>query len=725
MLENRNYKELEPLFKPRGIAVLGASENKYKIGYLQVQALLDGKFTGEIYPIHRSAKEIAGLTCYPTVEEVQGDVDLAIMCTGANQIEAGIIDCAKKGVKAVIVFAAGFSETGEEGQKLQADLTRLAREHGIRIIGPNCVGLVNTSNGLIGTFSPAILYVPMDGKKGVGYISQSGAFGVLTFMAAAQNGILFNYFVSTGNEMESEFADFVEYMIYDDETQIISGYMEGAKDPQRLLELSKEALKRNKPIILMKTGRSSAGSRAAASHTGSLAGADNIYDAYFKQAGIVRADDYEDIIAFSKLFQSNKLPKGKNTVIVTSSGGRGINEADRCESYGLNVMTLSEETQRKIQEVIPSFASTTNPIDLTAAASVTNPELFLAPLQALVDDPEVHNIVFTEFPHNWTKEMPILQEFISICENSDKFICVTTFELEGMKYPPATASLIEHGIPVISGSMNPIRSLSKLVKYAYKYQQQFEEQAHQEIYLKQDFAHMFQGQKLLSEAQSGSVLQAYGIPSTSRVIAMDVEAAKAIADSKGYPVVMKVDSAQIPHKTEADAIRLNLQNSEEVQVAFNEIMENARNYNPDAVINGISVQEMLEEGVEVIIGAQNDPLFGPVIMVGLGGIFVEVFKDVSFRVAPLTRRDALEMLDELKGKAVLDGARGKAKVDSEAIIDILLRVSALMMDQRDYIQELDINPVIVYEKGAKAADAMIALKEVVETAAVGGISDVQ
>lgn len=724
MLENRHYETLAPLFNPKDIAVVGASESKYKIGYLQVQALIDGKFTGEIYPIHRTATEIAGLRCYPSVSEVEGEVDLAILCTSANQIEEGIIDCAKKGVKAVIIFAAGFSETGEEGIAQQQRLAMLARQHGIRIVGPNCVGLVNTSNGLIGTFSPAILMVPTDGKKGVGYVSQSGAFGVLTYMAAAQNGILFNYFVSTGNEMESEFADFIEYMIHDEQTKIITGYMEGARDPKRLLALAKEALKRKKPIVLMKTGRSEAGSQAAASHTGSLAGADNIYDAFFRQAAIVRADDYDDIISFSKLFLANKLPKGRNTVIVTSSGGRGINEADRCESLGLHVVPLSEETKAKIREDIPSYASATNPIDLTAAASVTNPELFLAPMKALTEDPDVHNIIFTEFPHNWTKEMPILQEFISLCEKSDKFVCVITFEIEGMTYPPATKTLVEHGIPVISGSLNPIRALSKLVTYAEQYRGQFDEVAEQEVFLKQEIDALIAGQEMLSEAQAATVLQAYGIPTTNRVIAMDVEAAKAVSEQMGYPVVMKVDSAQIPHKTEVDAIRLNLQNEAEVQQAFHEIMQNAKNYCPEAIINGISVQEMLGEGVEMIIGAQRDPLFGPVIMVGLGGIFVEIFKDVSFRVAPLSRKDAVDMLEELKGKALLHGARGKVKVDTEAIIDVLLRVSSLMMDH-DQIEELDINPLIVYEKGVKAADAMMALKKVEENVVVGGLTDVQ
>ncbi|GEK34602.1 acetate--CoA ligase family protein [Kurthia sibirica] len=721
MTGTENYKALEPLFNPRGIAVLGASENKYKIGYMQVQALLDGKFTGKIYPIHREAQSIAGLQCYKTVAEVQGDVDLAIMCTGANQIEAGIIDCANKGVKAIIIFAAGFSETGEDGIALQVKLTAMAKRFGIRIVGPNCVGLVNTSNGLIGTFSPAILAVPSNGKKGVGYVSQSGAFGVLTYMAAAQNGILFNYFVSTGNEMESEFSDFIEYMVYDDHTTIISGYMEGAKNPARLRLLAKESLRRNKPIILMKTGRSEAGSRAAASHTASLAGSDAIYDAFFKQTGIVRADDYDDIISFSKLFQANRLPKGNHTVIITSSGGRGINEADRCESVGLEIVQLGEKTTAKIREDIPGFASATNPIDLTAAASVTNPELFLAPMKALVADPTIHNIIFTEFPFNWTKEMPILQEFIAICKNSDKFICVTTFEIAGMNYPQATAELVDNGIPVISGALNPIRALGKLVKYAEKYNAQFEEELVVEKVSKQEIPSIMADKLTLSEAESTAILQAYQIPTTQHFVAVNVEEAQRFAQQIGYPVVMKIDSADIPHKTEADAIRLNLQTAKEVSDAYQDIMANAKKYNDTALLNGVSVQEMLQQGVEVIIGANNDAVFGPVVMVGLGGIFVEIFKDVSFRVAPFSKKDAYDMLDELKGKAILDGARGMSSLDKDAIVDVLLKVSELMLDYKDQIAELDINPIIVYNKGVKAADAMITLKQpTTMKSAIGG-----
>jgi len=707
----QNYESLKPLFNPKSIAILGASESPYKIGHLQIRALIDGKFAGDIIPIHRTAKEIAGLTCYPTLADVPGDVDLVIFCLGLEQIKEGLVACAAKNVKAAIIFASGFSEAGAYGEQLQQELAQLAKKHGIRIVGPNCVGLVNTENGLIGTFTPSFLTVPLDGKRGVGYISQSGAFGVLTYMAAAQHGINFNYFVSTGNEMESGFEDFMEYMVHDSQTSIISGYLEGAKNPEKLKTLSKEALAKNKPILLMKTGKSSAGSRAAASHTGSLAGSDKIYDAFFKQHGIVRAEDFDDVIGFTKLFNPDKLPKGKNTVIVTSSGGRGINEADRCEAHGLNIMELSRETRAAIQTNLPDYASTANPIDLTAAASVSNPEFYLEPLRALVNDPDVHNIIFTDFPFAWDENSPQLQEFIALSNASDKVIALFPFPLEGMTYPKATATLVKNGIAVVPCSLNPVRALTKLVEYSEAYRRS-------QVTTLADYKqpHVTLNDLLipgetLSEAQASEVLSRYGIPTTERRIAASLEEAVTHATAIGYPVVLKIDSPDIPHKTEADAIRLNVKTPEEVSQAYTEIVKNAQAYNPEARIHGVSVQEMLAEGVEVIIGAHNDDTFGPVIMAGLGGIFVEVFKDIAFKVAPINRQDALNLIDELQGKAILHGARGKNPVDKEAIVEVLLKVSALITDHKDQIQELDINPLVVYEKGIKAADAMLVVKE--------------
>lgn len=707
----QNYESLKPLFNPQSIAILGASESPYKIGHLQIRALIDGKFAGDIIPIHRTAKEIAGLTCYPTLAEVPGDVDLVIFCLGLEQIKEGLEACAAKNVKAAIIFASGFSEAGEYGEQLQQELAQLAKEHGIRIVGPNCVGLVNTENGLIGTFTPSFLTVPLDGKRGVGYISQSGAFGVLTYMAAAQHGINFNYFVSTGNEMESGFEDFMEYMVHDSQTSIISGYLEGAKNPEKLKTLSKEALAKNKPLLLMKTGKSSAGSRAAASHTGSLAGSDKIYDAFFKQHGIIRAEDFDDVIGFTKLFNPDKLPKGKNTVIITSSGGRGINEADRCEAHGLNIMELSPETRAAIQTNLPHYASTANPVDLTAAASVSNPEFYLEPLKALVNDPDVHNIIFTDFPFAWDENSPQLQEFIELSNASDKVIALFPFPLEGMTYPKATATLVKNGIAVVPCSLNPVRALTKLVEYSEAYRRSQVTALADYKQPHADLSDLLIPGETLSEAQASAVLARYGIPTTNRRIATSLEEAVTHATAIGYPVVLKIDSPDIPHKTEADAIRLNVKTPEAVSQAYAEIVKNAQAYNREARIHGVSVQEMLAEGVEVIIGAHNDDTFGPVIMAGLGGIFVEVFKDIAFKVAPINRQDALNLIAELQGKAILHGARGKAPVDKEAIVDVLLKVSALITDHKDHIQELDINPLVVYEKGIKAADAMLVVKE--------------
>lgn len=717
-----SYLSLEPLFNPESVAVLGASENKNKIGYLQVKALLDGGFKGDIYPINPKTERIGGLMCFPSLSEVPKQVDLAILCVSAKKVKQCLEECAQNKVKAAVIFASGYSEIGEEGLKEQQLINEIAKENGIRIIGPNCVGLINTTNGLMGTFSPGLTNVPLNDQKEVGFITQSGAFGVLTYIASAQNGLSFNYFVSVGNEVETEFSDVIEYMIHDPKTSVISGYLEGEKNPGKLRKLAKQALINNKPIIIMKSGRSSAGSRAAASHTGSLAGSDKIYDGFFKQTGIIRADDYEDIISFSKLFLSKKLPTGRNSVIVTSSGGRGINEADRCESFGLKINALNNKAKTEIQRHIPAFASASNPVDLTAAAAITNPELFLEPLKVLAKDPDTDIIIFSEFPMDWDSTNPLLKEFIEICRNTDKFILVTTFPLEGMSIPKSAAELEKNGIPVIPGSLNPIRALAKLVNYSEKYQKMKQEinQPLQEVEEKKDLKDLLLPGLTLSESQASDILDSYGIPTTRRGVAITESEAIKLADNIGYPVVLKIDSPDIPHKSEAGAIKLNLMDGQEMSNAFQEINRNAGNYDPNARINGVSVQEMLPEGVEVIVGVNNDFAFGPVIMLGLGGVFVEVFKDISFRVAPITKNDAIEMIEELKSYSILKGARGKPPVDIDAIADVLLKVSTLVSDYGDEIKELDINPLIVYEKGIVAADAMLVVHDARNQATVVG-----
>ena len=714
--------KLESLLKPKTVAILGASANKNKLGYLQVKALLDGGFQGDIYPINPNADRIEGIRCYDSLASVSKQIDLAVFCVSADNAEECLNDCANNKVKSVILFASGYSEVGEEGLKKQERLKKIAEDNGIRILGPNCVGLVNTVNGLVCTFSPGLTKLPLKSKREVGFITQSGAFGVLTYIAAAQAGLTFNYFVSVGNEAETEFSELVEYMIHDPETNVISGYLEGEKNPDRLRQLATEALNVNKPIIIMKSGRSSAGGRAAISHTGSLAGSDKIYDGFFKQTNIVRAEDYDDIISFSKLFQAKKLPKGRNTVIITSSGGRGINEADRCEGYGLHINELQTKTKQEIEKRIPSFGSAANPIDLTAAAAVTNPELFVEPLKVLVEDPDVDIIMFSEFPMDWGADSPYLQEFIDLCNSTDKLVFITTFPLEGMSTPDGTEALEENGIPVITGELNPVRALAKLVDYSERYRK-FKQGNRTEFtstQTKANLPELMQPGAVLSESQASEVLESYGIPTTKRAIATTEMEAVKHAKEIGYPVVLKIDSADIPHKSDANAIQLNLTGAQEVREAYRQVMQNAENYKSDAVLNGVLVQQMLPQGAEIICGVSNDSAFGPVIMFGLGGVFVEVFEDIAFRVAPITKQDAIDMITETKGYQVLRGIRGKPAADIDAIADVLMRVSALASDYKHDIKELDINPLIVYEQGIVAADAMLTVKETEKSSVAGG-----
>lgn len=702
---------LDSLFQPKSIAVFGASEKANRIGNLQLKALLNAGYVGDIYPINPSSDEIEGLTAYKSIQDVPVEVDLAILCVNVNLVEQCLVESGESGVKSAIVFASGYSEIGEEGEIAQARLKEIADQYNMNVVGPNCVGLLNTTNGLMGTFSPGLTDVPLHDKREVGFVTQSGAFGVLTYIAAALKGLTFKYFVSVGNEADVQFSDVIEYMIYDPETKIASGYLEGERSAEKLRDLSAKALEINKPIVIMKSGRSDAGSRAAASHTGSLAGSDKIYDGFFKQTGIVRADDYDDIISFSKLFLTDKLPTGKNTVIVTSSGGRGINEADRCESYGLKIHELSDNVRTEIEKNIPAFASAANPVDLTAEAAITHPELFIEPLKVLVNDPDTDNIIFTEFPTQWDENTPVLQAFVDLCKESDKFIFVTTFPLGDMSYPKATAYLEANGIPVIVGDMNPIRSLAKLVDYAEGYRAYHQATIEETpVGEKVNVHHLLPQGTTLSESQSTAVLKEYGIQTTEHGIATRVDEAVDIANKIGYPVVMKIDSEDIPHKTDVGGLQLNIQDEAEVKAAYEIISNNVAKNCTDARINGISVQQMLPQGTEVIVGVTNDETFGPVIMFGLGGVFVEVFKDVSFRVAPMTRNDAKKMMAELKGLELLNGVRGQAPVDKEAIIDVLLKVSQLVMDYKDDIQEIDINPLIVYEEGIVAADALIVTK---------------
>lgn len=701
---------LEPFFNPQSIAVIGASSNPVKPGGRPVSALLSKGFSGKIYPVNPTRTNINGLKCYPSLLDIPDPVDLVIISIVADKVYPALEECAAKGVKAAVIFSSGFAETGPEGLAEQQRIAELSGKTGLRILGPNCLGLVNTMNGVMASFAYIVDLPPVEPKV-LGFVSQSGAFGSVIYAASLEKGVGFNYFISVGNEADLEFTDFLRYMIHDPNTRLSGGYLEGSKNGDKLRRVAEEALEKEKPILIMKVGRSSAGSRAAASHTGSLAGSDIIYDAFFRQTGIIRIDNFTDLIAFTPLFQTGKLPRGRNTAIISTSGGAGVVLTDLCESVGLNVVPLGDETRKKMDTVLPFFASSRNPVDLTAAF-LTEPTITAVVLRALCEDPDIDIIIGSlNFP--LPADHPVVGEIIDICSNTDKLVLISPFRFPGAPVDPPLVEFKRAGIPVISETIDAIKAISNLVTYKenLKKRKQDRYRPIRRSQSKPNLNYLLKPGQTLGESHTKEILEKYGIPVTRQSLAANPEEAVARARDIGYPVALKIDSPDIPHKTEAGGLKLNLENDDQVSRSFAEIIRNVKLYRPDARINGVSVQEMLPEGVEVIIGVTRDPVFGPTIMFGLGGIFVEVLKDVSFRIAPISPGDARDMIEEIKGAALLKGVRGKPPVDAEAIADVILRVSDLVTDYRDRIEELDINPLIVYPKGVKAADAMLVVRK--------------
>lgn len=704
-----SIRDLEPFFNPKSIAVIGASGNPDKPGGRPIAALLEKGYRGRIYPVNPSHQTLNGMKCYPSILDVPDEIDLAIVSVVAEKVYNTLEDCASRGIKAAIIFSSGFAEVGNKGRAEQRRITELARKTGMRIVGPNCLGVVNATNGVMASFAFIVDLPPVDPRV-LGFVTQSGAFGAVIFAASLYRGVGFNYFVSVGNEADLEFADFIEYMVHDPATKLIGGYLEGARNGDKLRRVSEMALEKGKPLLIMKVGRSPAGSRAATSHTGSLAGSDRIYDAFFKQTGIIRIDDYNELIAFSPLFQAGKLPKGRNTAIIATSGGAGVTITDLCESLGLSVIPLSGDTRSKMDRVFPSFASSRNPVDLTAAAT-TDPGIIPAAMRAVVEDPEV-DIVIANINFYVPPDHPAIKEVIDICQNTDKFVLITPFVFPGAGMDPGTKAIEAAGVPVNPRTHDAVKAVANLVKYSENLHKRM--QAAYRVLPpakpKPDLGDLLMPGQTLSESKAKAVLERYGIPVTREALAASAQEAVRMAREIGYPVALKVDSADIPHKTEAGGLKLNLENDGEVRAAFDEIIKNVKAYKPDARINGVSVQEMLPPGTEVIVGVTRDPVFGPVIMFGLGGIFVEVLKDVSFRIAPVSPGDARDMIEEIKGHAVLRGVRGIPPADIDAIADVILKISSLVTDYRDSIEELDINPLIVYPRGVKAADAMLVVR---------------
>lgn len=695
---------IEYFFNPRSIAIIGASSDFTKPSGRTLAILLKRGYRGRLFPINPRYREIGGLACYPTILDVPEEIDLVVIGIPASQVIDILRQCAKKKVKAAIIFSSGFSEVGEEGKVLQERITELAKAHHIRILGPNCFGLIHTKASVIASFATIVDLEPVY-PSALGYVSQSGAYGASSYSQAIEQGVGFSAFVSVGNEADTEFADYVDYLLDDPETRAIGGYLEGARNGGKFRQVAEKALRLGKPLLIVKAGRSRAGSRAASSHTGSLAGSDEIYDAFFRQMGIIRYESLNELIAFVVAHRAGRMPSGANIAILSGSGGSGVMMTDKCESLGLTVPELGAETRKELAKYLPSFGSGRNPVDLTAQIN-TDSALLGNCLRVLLNDDGI-DMLIARVPVSRITGPAIAKDIIELFHATSKPLLLVIPASYQRQAPDVVAQIKAGGVPILSDSLLASQAMARLWWYARK-QSEFSRRAPLPgPSPRREGEGSVLPAESLSEFDSKKFLAAHGFPVARGGLATSAEMAVDHARAIGYPVALKIQSPQILHKTESGGIRLKLASDEAVRAAYREIVENAGRSMPEAAIQGVLVEEMVQGGVEVIIGATRDPVFGHVLMFGLGGIFVEAMKDVSFRIAPVSREDAEEMVREIRGYRILTGMRGKPAVDLDALVDVLLKVSQLVTEAGREIRELDINPLVVLEKGARVVDALI------------------
>ena len=691
---------LEPFFRPGSIAILGASEDFVKISGRPLKFLLDKGYRGKVFPVNPKYEKVAGLPCYPTVTAIPEPVDLAIVAVPAAAVLEALDQCVAKGVRSAVVFSSGFGEMGEEGRVLERRVAELARRSGLRLCGPNTLGFVNTFDRVMATFSQAGEGETPPGP--IAFVTQSGAFGTAIFALARQRGLAFGYFVNSGNEADLEFADLLDYVVADPKVRVVSGYIEGLKDGRKLLAVADRALLLGKPIVIVKVGRSTAGARAALSHTGSLAGSDRVYSGVFRQKGIIRAAQEEELLDLVSAFSLCPLPEGRGLGIVTQSGGAGVLMADRAEEIGLSVPELAEETKSALRGVIPAFGSVKNPVDVTAQF-IADPALLRTSLEVVLRDPRVDAAIF----------------YLGLMERFADRVVANLLEVKQKTSKPlivawaaapeaALRALREAGMCALPSATRAVNALRGLVEYAEARRRSESARGGRKTLDWGRGAGSAKGRRVLTVGESLQLLSRYAIKVARARLSRSASEAVQAAAEIGYPVALKVESPDIRHKTEAKALRLDVSGPDEVARGFDELVTSARRYAPAAAIQGILVQEMVREGTEVIVGLHRDAQFGPVVMVGLGGIFVEVLEDVAFRAVPLTHADAEEMLGELRGARILEGVRGRPQADVPSVIEVLLAISRLAEERAHEVAELDINPLLVLPagRGAVAVDAL-------------------
>jgi acetyl coenzyme A synthetase (ADP forming)-like protein len=696
---------LESLFFPKAVAVIGASANPSKLGYTVLDNIITYGYEGQVYPINPKEEEILGRTCYPSVTEVPGPIDLAVVVVPAKVVPAVMEECGEKGVQASIIISAGFRETGAEGRQLERHVIEIAERYGVRVVGPNVLGVIATASKLNASFAATM---PAEGR--ISFMSQSGALctGILDWAAAHQLG--FASFVSLGNKGDLNETNFLQVWHQDPQTDVIMAYLEGIVDGPKFMEVSRQ-LTKEKPVIVVKSGTTSAGSRAVSSHTGTLAGSDSAYDAAFRQSGVLRAGSVAELFNYSIAFAYQPLPKDRRVAIITNAGGPGIMATDACEKRGLQLSKLEPATIELLQKSLPAAASVYNPIDVLGDAHADRYELAL---KAALDDPNVDGVIFLLTPQAMTQIDATAHAVVKLAQGTDKPVLASF--MGGKDIASGNRILGEGRVPHYDFPEEAADTMACMAEHREWRQQErgpLERfSADRERAATALLAAQKAGRLGLNEVEARQVVAAYGVPLPTSQLASTVEQAVQWAEEVGYPVVMKIISPDILHKSDIGGVRVGLKNEKEVRMAYEEITNRAYRYMEHADIWGVAVQQMVKTGREVILGVTKDPTFGPMVMFGLGGIYVEILKDVVFRIAPLTRGEVQDMVRSIRSYALLAGARGEPPADVDALVECILRISQMVVDFPQIV-ELDINPLFVYEagQGAMAVDARIVVSE--------------
>lgn len=699
--------QMTPLLSPKSLVIVGASADDSKYTGRTVKYLLKYRYPGKLYAVNPGRTDVSGIPCFPSVMDLPEAVDTAFIQIAAKAVPGVIEQCIEKQVKSIIIHTAGLGESGEEGKKTQERIRAQIREAGVRVVGPNCAGIVNMMESMI--LSPIACYAIDDLPAGrIGLISQSGGLTGAYVSRAADRGIGFSYVISTGNEMDLGVSEFAHYLLRDEHTDAIAIFLEALRDVDLFREVAVEAMSRRKPIVVLKVGRTEVGARAAASHTGALTGSDAVYDAFFRQYGIVRVEMLEDLFEVPALFCKTKPPKGRNAGIITTTGGGATIVLEAAAQAGLRFPPPSESAIKEATAFLPSFAAKSNPMDVTMSGAGDG---FRKGLELLMKDDTFDMIVGVVGTSSQFEPHLGVQPIVEVCKDATKPVVAFC----NPNAADALRLFEKSGIPSFRTPESCGRALGYLVKYGEAVDG-FNRGKGQRRTADPDSPNaakalniLVNAGQILTEYDSKRILSAYGIAVTREKMTGNVDQAKQAAKEIGYPVAMKVMSADIPHKTEAGVIKLGVSSESGLVAAYRELLAKAKRFKADVGIDGVLIQEMAEKGVELIIGLKRDANFGPVIMFGSGGIFVEVFKDVSFRVPPISLRDAREMIEEIKGSKLLNGYRGMEKMDIEAIASTLVSVAGLSLDLGEKIRELDINPLIVYPRGMgiRVVDALI------------------